>query len=119
MSRVLLVEDDEVVRPLISEAIELLELEVIPCPNADEALSVLEAAGTVALVVTDVRMPGTMDGLALTQTIWSRWKDLPVIIMSGDAILPPGLTLSNAVFLSKPFSLHTLHETIKKLLLLP
>lgn len=118
MPRVLLVEDDQIIRPLISEAISLLELDVIPCANADDALKVLETA-PVALVITDVRMPGSMDGLALTQIISSRWRELPVIIISGDAILPPGLSLSNAVFLSKPFSLDALHETIKKLLPLP
>lgn len=115
MFRVLLVEDDEVVRPLITEAIELLELEVVPCANAQEALKVLEA-GPVNLVVTDVRMPGDMDGLALARTIKARWKDLPVIIMSGDANMSPRFALSNAVFLSKPLSLDTLHGAIKKLL---
>ncbi|WLG93847.1 response regulator [Pseudomonas sp. FP198] len=118
MPRVLLVEDDEVIRPLITEAISLLQLDVIPCANADDALKILEAT-SVGLVVTDVRMPGSMDGLALTQIICSRWRELPLIVISGDAILPPGLSLSNAAFLSKPFSLDTLHDTIKQLLPLP
>lgn len=90
----------------------------MPCVLLVEVDEIL-AATTVSLVVTDVRMPGRMDGFALTQTIWTRWRDLPVIIISGDAVLPPGLSLSNAVFLSKPFSLDILHETIKKLLPLP
>ncbi|WP_282348415.1 response regulator [Pseudomonas sp. PS01301] len=114
-SRVLLVEDDEIVRPLIAEAISLLGLEVVECSNADEGLEALENI-RVVLVVTDVRMPGSMDGLALAKLIWSRWAGLPVIIMSGDASLPAGMLPADALFLRKPCTLAALHGAIEDLL---
>lgn len=114
-SRVLLVEDDEIVRPLVAEAISLLGHDVIECSNADEGLEALEKT-PIVLVVTDVRMPGSMDGLALAQLIWSRWAGLPVIIMSGDASVPRGMLPADALFLRKPCSLAALHGAIEDLL---
>jgi PleD family two-component response regulator len=51
------VEDDEIVRPLMVEALLLQELGAIECSNSEEAFKVLEANRSISLVVTDVRMP--------------------------------------------------------------
>lgn len=87
---VLVVEDDEIVRPLMVEALSLFGLYVIECAFGEEAVDVLEANPDLSLVITDVRMPGNVDGLALSRLIWTRWPNLPVVIVSGDTVLPPG-----------------------------
>ncbi|WP_454564951.1 response regulator [Pseudomonas sp. AIG] len=113
---VLVVEDDEIVRPLMVEALLLLGLDVIECADGDEAIKLLEASLDLSLVITDVRMPGSVDGLELSRLIWTRWPDLPVIIVSGNTVLPPGFLPPNARFLPKPVSLDTLHRTVQELL---
>jgi len=66
----LIEEDDEILRSLTAEAISLLGLTVIDCASADEALVLLESPTPIALVMTDVCMPGSMVGLALAKVIW-------------------------------------------------
>jgi DNA-binding NtrC family response regulator len=113
---VLVVEDDEILRTLMVEAISLLGVNVIDCASADEALPMLEGSSTIALVMTDICMPGRMDGLDLAQLIWSRWPCLTVIVTSGQRPMPEGLIPSNAMFLQKPWTMDTLHQAIKSCL---
>jgi DNA-binding NtrC family response regulator len=115
---VLVVEDDEIVRPLMVDALSLLGLEAIECASGDEAINLLKTDLRISLVLTDVRMPGSIDGLALSKLIWAQWPDIPVVIVSGNTVLPPGFLTANARFLPKPVSLDTLHETVKELLVL-
>jgi len=107
---VLVVEDDDLLRPLTIEAVELLGFEVSSCTSADEALQWLSRLRP-ALVITDVQMPGRMDGLELAFLITGKWPSLPIIITSGVALpiitLPPG-----AAFLSKPASVEALHQLV-------
>lgn len=109
---VLVVEDDVTLRSLTADAISLLGVIVIDCATADEALPILEGS-KIVLVMTDVCMPGSMDGLALAQVIWARWPCLPVIITSGNRSFCDGLLPSHAMFLRKPWSLDALHQAVR------
>lgn len=110
---VLVVEDDEVLRLLTAEAITLLGVRVMDCASADEALPMLESPSSIALVITDICMSGSMDGLELAKVIWSRWPCLPVILTSGNTVIPVGLLPSNAIFLLKPWTLDALHQAVR------
>jgi DNA-binding NtrC family response regulator len=110
---VLVVEDDEILRSLIGDAISLLDIGVMGCASADDALPVLESSSSIVLVMTDICMPGSMDGLELAQLIWSRWPSLPVIVTSGNRSLPEGLLPAHAMFLRKPWSLDALHQAVR------
>jgi DNA-binding NtrC family response regulator len=113
---VLIVEDDEILRTLTVEAISLLGVSVMDCASADDALPMLESSPSIALVVTDICMPGRMDGLKLAQVIWSRWPCLPVIVTSGNRSVPDGLLPSHAMFLRKPWTLDVLHQAVRRYL---
>jgi DNA-binding NtrC family response regulator len=110
---VLVVEDDEILRSLTVEAISLLGVRVMDCASAEEALPMLEDSTSIALVITDVCMPGSMDGLELANVIWSRWPCLPVIVMSGDKVTPDSLWPPNSLFLRKPCSLDALYQAVR------
>lgn len=110
---VLVVEDDEILRLLTVDAISLLGLIIIDCSSADDALPVLEGSPSIVLVMTDICMPGTMDGLQLAQVIWSRWPLLPVILTSGDRSIPDGLMPPHSFFLRKPWTLAALHQAVR------
>lgn len=113
---ILLVEDDDILRSVMAEAVEFLGYLVTECSSADQALTALEGQVRFALVITDVRMPGRLDGLDLVRAIWFRWSELPVIIMSGNTVLPPGFLPPNAKFLTKPVHLDALHGAVGELL---
>lgn len=110
---VLVIEDDEILRSLTVEAISLLNIGVLDCASADEALLTLEDTTSIALVISDIYMPGSMDGLDLANVIQLRWPSLPVIVMSGNTLAPERRWPSNAVFLRKPCSLDALYEAIR------
>ncbi|MGF6457883.1 response regulator [Pseudomonas frederiksbergensis] len=113
---VLVVEDDEILRFLTAEAITLLGVSVMDCASADEALPMLESSSSIALVITDICMPGSMDGLELAKVIWSRWPCLPVIVTSGNRAVPHGLLPSHAMFLRKPWAFDALLQAVRKYL---
>ena len=90
---VLVVEDDWLLRLLAVEIVEDAGFVAIEAANADEAIVILELRVDIALIFTDVDMPGTMDGLKLAHAVRRRWPPIKIIIVSGkthlsDADLP-------------------------------
>jgi DNA-binding NtrC family response regulator len=98
---------------LIAEALSMLPVHVLECASADEALSVLEQPNLINLVLTDIRMPGHVDGLELAQLIWKRWPGLPVVLTSGHCVLPAQQLPVHSTFMAKPWTLDKLFETIE------
>lgn len=113
--RVLVVEDDEAVRMVLCRHLAELGWATVAAARAEEALARLSAEnGVIALVLSDITMPGAMNGIDLAWEIRRRWPDLPVLLASGhaggaEAGLPPGMRL-----LRKPFRLARLREAIEE-----
>ncbi|WBM44715.1 response regulator [Pseudomonas putida] len=117
---ILIVEDDELLRELTAESLSsLYAVTIAPTANADEALHHLSHEEPPALVITDIHMPGRMDGLGLAQVVWRRWPTLPVILTSGQAIIDTKLLPVRAAFLPKPWGIADLASLINKLVNLP
>ncbi len=112
-SSVLVVEDDEILRTLTAEAVSLLGLWVIECTSADQALPLLETSQGIGLVITDICMPGSIDGLEMAKLIWSRWPHLPVILTSGNRVVADGLLPPHATFIRKPWTLNDFHHAVR------
>jgi len=117
VSRVLVVEDDDVVRLIGSTMLESLGFEVQTCANADDALAVLVDDAAFDVVFTDIMMPGSMDGLGLAQTVERLYPSLRVILTSGwsDAELPKD-TRRDRPFLLKPYTLGHLEQAFSRVL---
>jgi DNA-binding NtrC family response regulator len=111
---VLIVEDSEILRTLTADAISILGMKTLECGSADEAIHLL-ADHHIDLMITDVRMPGSMDGLELAQTVWKRWPGFPVIITSGNVVVSSGTLPERSVYLPKPYTLDSLHKVLKLL----
>jgi CheY-like chemotaxis protein len=102
---VILVVEDEVL--LRMDAIDLLEeagFEVLDAANADEAIVLLETRMDIAVVFTDLQMPGSMDGLKLAAAIRDRWPPVKVIATSGHYDNRNGYLETGERFLLKPYS---------------
>ena len=102
---ILVVEDEIFIRMMISDAFRDRGFSVIEAFNGDEAADLLMAGKAVDLVFSDVRMPGSLDGLGLLDFVRRHAPDLPVILTSGH--LEPKLALAQGArhFLRKPYQI--------------
>lgn len=100
---VLLVEDEALIRMVSADTLIDAGYRVIEASNADEALSLLEARGDVRVLVTDVAMPGKLDGFALARLVGRRWPHIGIIITSGHAVRGDAQVPVGTLFLSKPY----------------
>ncbi|MEJ1935149.1 response regulator [Nostoc sp. NIES-2111] len=86
---ILLVEDEALIRTVMAEGLRDEGFTVIEAADAAEALAVLAAGLQVDVLFTDVRMPGTMDGLALARVVARTRPDIGVIVTSGHLVERP------------------------------
>jgi two-component system, cell cycle sensor histidine kinase and response regulator CckA len=116
---VLVVEDEEGVRVIVSRTLKRLGYEVLEAEDAEGALQIAEARlDGIEILVTDVVMPG-MNGPALADTLTGRKSDLKVLFISGYADRQP-MQLDpdhpNRAFLPKPFTPQSLGRAVADLL---
>ena len=101
--RVLLVEDDPLVRETVRIGLEVSGFEVRSATNADEALRVLESGEPVDVVFTDVVMPGSMSGIELAQLVGQRFANVRLVIATGYS--DRSVDLPGVRALAKPYEL--------------
>jgi CheY-like chemotaxis protein len=82
--RILLVDDDKLVRDTLMEQLEELGYKVVVAPGGSNALTILRAREAVDLMITDLSMPG-MDGLMLIKEAHGLRPSLPAILLTGHA----------------------------------
>jgi CheY-like chemotaxis protein len=112
--RVLVVEDEVLIRSMCAEALRDAGCQVVEAARADEALSYLRAGGEVDLVFSDVRMPGEIDGMELARLVGSLNPSLPVILPSGN--LSPEDANGLRFFLPKPYRIYGAVAAVFKVL---
>ncbi|WP_439815440.1 response regulator [Zavarzinia sp. CC-PAN008] len=113
---ILVVEDEVLIRLDTAASLEEAGFAVVEAQNADEALALLEARGDIAGVFTDVRMPGSMDGLALAYAVRERWPGIAVIVTSGHVRLQNDELPPNVPFITKPYRVLQVTMTLNRLL---
>jgi signal transduction histidine kinase/ActR/RegA family two-component response regulator len=116
---VLLVEDDDHVRAIISKSLIGHGYTVLEACSGDQALDLVELrAGAIDLLLTDVVMPG-ISGSVLAQRIKERVPNVQVMFMSGysdEAVLRHGVRASESHFLQKPFPMDVLLKAVRRAL---
>ena len=102
---VLVVEDEALIRMLLVDELEVAGFNVIETENADAAMKALDGGHDVSVVVTDVRMPGTIDGLGLAAWMRNHHSGVPIVIMSGFASTPEIEAINPAIVrvVAKPY----------------
>lgn len=101
---VLVVEDDYLLRLDAADMIRAADFEVIEAANADEAIAILESRNDIAVVFTDIQMPGSMDGLRLARAVRGRWPPIKIITTSGQRIIEELDLPEGGRFLPKPYN---------------
>lgn len=113
---ILIVEDDPFLRGLTVNIVEDAGFATIEAADADEAVAILEARPDIALLLTDIDMCGSMDGLTLAHAVRKRWPPIKIIIVSGrgrplDCNLP-----TDSRFFGKPYHGDTMVSEIRSLI---
>lgn len=114
--RVLVVDDDNHVREHVSELLRSMGYEVLTASSASDALELMDKTQEPDLLLTDIMMPGGMNGRNLADEACSRYPRLPVIFMSGYAdssLLSDGMVRQNENFLAKPFRRRQLSDLVE------
>lgn len=110
---ILLVEDDVLIRFTTAELLRDEGFAVLEAADGAEALRLLASVHAVDLVLSDVRMPGEIDGITLSVAIKETRPHLPVALVSTH--LPPDVRHAADAFLSKPFRVPELLALIAEL----
>ena len=113
--RVLLVEDEAVVRSVVERTLQRAHYRVMTATSGEEALQSTESEAPFDLLITDVMMPG-MTGWELGKSLQQRWPGLRVLYMSGYTEGAASDGVAREPFLQKPFMPAELLAIVRKLL---
>lgn len=100
--KVLVVEDEMVLRMRAADIVEDAGFIPVEAVNADEAIAILESRSDIAVLFTDIQMPGSMDGLKLALTVHTRWPDIKIVLVSGQVKPSDAERPANSRFFGKP-----------------
>jgi CheY-like chemotaxis protein len=112
---ILVVEDEVLVRMALAETLRDAGYSVLEAANADEALAVLASSAPLDVVLTDVNMPGSLDGVALGRYVRTTRPTLKVVVVSG-RVDPETAAEAADAFLAKPYEPASIVRTIGALL---
>jgi len=97
----------------VTEILEPEGFNIIAADSADAALSLLEKEdANIDILLTDIRMPGSMDGAQLANLVCQRWADMPIIVMSGYETPSTASIKCKVRFLPKPWSIGQLIDAV-------
>jgi two-component sensor histidine kinase/CheY-like chemotaxis protein len=100
--KVLVVEDEMVLRMRAVDIVEDAGFTPVEAVNADEAIAILESRSDIDLLFTDIQMPGSMDGLKLAHAVHDRWPTIKIILVSGQVKPSDAERPADSRFFGKP-----------------
>lgn len=114
---VLVVEDNATLRNMSAMMLEQLGYRALKAPNATAALEIIESGCVFDVLMTDVIMPGGVNGVELARRVRAMYPDLTIVLASGDyenleSIQGMCSELNDIYFLPKPFSIHDIDAII-------
>ena len=101
---ILVVEDEFLIRSHLAGILADAGHVAIATASADEAIAVLESRSDIRIIITDIEMPGSMDGLRLAAAVRNRWPPIDIIITTGNAAPPADSMPAGSRFLGKPYA---------------
>lgn len=116
---ILVVDDEPTVRMLVVEVAEELGYDVIEACDGASALRALQSAPSVDLLITDVGLPGGLNGRQVADAALSLKPDLRVLFITGyaeNAVIGKGQLAPNMAIVTKPFAMDMLAQRIREIL---
>ena len=99
---VLVVEDEMLLRMRAVDMVEDAGYTPLEAVDADDALAILQSRSDIALLFTDIQMPGSMNGLQLAHAVHERWPPIKIILASGQLSLSSSDIPQDSRFFGKP-----------------
>lgn len=96
------------------DALEETGFSIVEASDAHEALEVLERTPGIALIFTDINMPGNLDGVDLAAEVARRWPHIEIIVTSGGVRLNSADIPDAGTFLPKPYATQNLIDRVKE-----
>ena len=113
---ILVVEDEPFIRMSAVATLEDAGFWVLEAQNSAEALEILSRHPEISILITDVRMPGIMDGLALVAQVLIDRPAIRSIVVSGNATAAEAGLAGALGFVAKPYlgqtMLKAVHDTV-------
>ena len=116
---VLVVEDEMLLRIRAVEMVEDAGFTSVEAVDADEAVAILESRSDIALMFTDIQMPGTMDGLKLAHIVHKRWPPIRIILVSGQLKLETIDMPPDSCFFEKPLEADVMMAQMRNMIVRP
>lgn len=113
---ILVVDDEPMICAMVCGLLEDAGYQVTEADSGDAADALIREGMELDLLLTDIRMPGTLDGVALIRRTLERCPSVKTIAMSGFAGVEYVSTQVADVFLSKPFTPSQLERDVARLL---
>lgn len=113
-----MVEDDVSVRLLVRELLQELGYRVLEAGEAQSAIAILQGPAAIALLVSDVGLPG-INGRQLAEIARQHRPALPILFVTGyaeNAAIRAGFLGTNMAMITKPFALDALAEKVGEML---
>jgi len=115
---ILVVEDEEIIRDFVCEILGDEGYDTYALESADKAEQYLnDHAGNVSLLLTDILMPGTLNGADLANLSGNKWPEIPILIMSGHETPESSGVVHPVEFIRKPWSFGQLIDGVDRALL--
>ena len=109
---ILIVEDELLIRFMLSDGLRDVGYHVIEACNADEAQTLLQTV-VPDMLISDVRMPGSIDGIGLLKLVREKFPLLPVIVASGHLDPMQVQAAGPTQFFRKPYSMEQLIQSVQ------
>ncbi|MBW9091354.1 response regulator [Rhizobium wenxiniae] len=100
---ILLVEDEILIRIELADFFADAGYQVFEARDADEAIGILEREKMIRIVLTDIQLPGSMDGLKLAHYIRDRYPPTVLLLTSGGVHIEDASLPASSQFIAKPF----------------
>jgi len=100
---VLIVEDEAILRLELTSRLMDMGFVVLSADDADEAMVFLETHPEITVLFTDIKMPGSMDGVRLAHQTRRRWPPIKIIVASGMIDTDLRNLPDHSIFLGKPY----------------
>jgi CheY-like chemotaxis protein len=113
---VLVVEDEMLLRMRAVDMVEDAGFTPVEAVDADEAVAILESRSDIALIFTDIQMPGSMDGLKLAHAVHERWPPIKIILVSGQLKLADIDVPGDSLFFGKPIEAQAMIAQMRRMI---
>ena len=110
---ILIVEDEALVRFDLVDFFTLAGWRVFEADHAEAAIAIRDSHKEIRVVLTDVQMPGSMDGVKRAHYVRERFPPTVLFVVSGNAPIPQSELPARTTFLPKPFDPHRLLRQIE------